>query len=79
MIMKITTKRGNKVQFKDIQPGDVFQNEYGDTYIKMSEAEILIGNGATCKANALYPENGEPATFEDYDIVYKVDAELVIM
>ena len=77
--MKITTKRGDKVRFKDICPGDVFQNEYRDIYIKTGEAEILLGAGATSKANALYPETGELAAFDDYDVVYKVDAELVIM
>ena len=77
--MKITTKRGDKVHFKDIRPGDVFQNEYRDTYIKMGEAVILLGAGATSKANALYPETGELAVFDDYDVIYKVDAELVIL
>ena len=77
--MKITTKRGDKVRFKDIRPGDVFQNEYRDTYIKMGEAEILLGAGMTSKVNALYPETGELAVFDDYDVIYKVDAELVIL
>lgn len=77
--MKITTKRGDKVRFKDICPGDVFQNEYRDTYIKTGEAEILLGAGTTSKVNALFPETGELAVFEDYDIVYKVEAELVIL
>lgn len=77
--MKITTKRGDKVRFKDICPGDVFQNEYRDTYIKMGEAVILLGSGTTSKVNALFPETGELAVFEDYDIVYKVEAELVIL
>ena len=40
--MKITTKRGDKIRFKDICPGDVFQNEYRDTYIKTGEAKILL-------------------------------------
>lgn len=77
--MKITTKRGDKVRFKDICPGDVFQNEYRDTYIKTGEAVILLGSGTTSKVNALFPETGELAVFEDYDIVYKVEAELVIL
>ena len=77
--MKITTKRGNKVRFKDIRPGDVFQNECKDTYIKTSEAEILMGAGVTSKVNAMYPETGELAVFDDYDIIYKIDAELVIL
>lgn len=77
--MKITTKRGDKVRFKDIRPGDVFQNKDRDTFIKTSEAEILMGTATTCKINALYPETGELAVFDDYDIVYKVDAELVIL
>lgn len=77
--MKITTKRGDKVRFKDICPGDVFQNEYRDTYIKMGEAVILLGSGTTSKVNALFPETGELAVFEDYDTVYKVEAELVIL
>ena len=77
--MKITTKRGDKVRFKDICPGDVFQNEYRDTYIKTGEAEILLGSGTTSKVNALFPETGELAVFEDYDTVYKVEAELVIL
>ena len=77
--MKITTKRGDKVRFKDIRPGDVFQNEYRDTYIKMGEAVILLGSGTTSKVNALFPETGELAVFEDYDTVYKVEAELVIL
>ena len=77
--MKITTKRGDKVRFKDIYPGDAFQNEYGDTYIKTGEAKILLECGVTSKANALYPVTGELAVFDDYDIVCKVDAELVIM
>ena len=77
--MKITTKRGDKVRFKDICPGDVFQNEYRDTYIKTSEAEILMGAGVTSKVNAVYPETGELAVFDDYDIIYKIDAELVIL
>ena len=41
--MKITTKRGDKVRFKDICPGDVFQNEYRDTYVKTGEAEMEQG------------------------------------
>ena len=77
--MKITTKRGDKARFKDIRPGDVFQNEYRDTYIKTGEAEILLGAGTTSKVNALYPETGELAVFDDYDVIYKVDAELVIL
>lgn len=77
--MKITTKRGDKVRFKDIRPGDVFQNEYRDTYIKIGEAVILLESGTTSKANALFPETGELAVFEDYDDVYKVEAELVIL
>lgn len=77
--MKITTKRGDKVRFKDICPGDVFQTECKDTYIKTGEAEILMGTAATCKINALFPETGELAVFEDYDTVYKVEAELVIL
>ena len=77
--MKITTKRGDKVRFKDICPGDVFQNEYRDTYIKMGEAVILLGSGTTSKVNALFPETGGLAVFEDYDTVYKVEAELVIL
>ena len=77
--MKITTKSGDKVRFKDIRPGDVFQNEYRDTYIKTGEAEILLGAGTTSKVNALYPETGELAVFDDYDVIYKVDAELVIL
>ena len=77
--MKITTKRGDKVRFKDLCPGDVFQNEYRDTYTKMGEVKILFEAGATRKANALYLETGELAAFDDYDVVYKVDAELVIM
>lgn len=77
--MKITTKRDDKVRFKDIRPGDVFQNEDRDTFIKISEAEILMGAAATCKINAMCPEPGELAAFDDYDVIYKVDAELVIM
>ena len=77
--MKITTKRGDKVRFKDIRPGDVFQNEDRDTFIKIGEAEILMGTTATCKINAMCPETGELAVFDDYNIIYKVDAELVIM
>lgn len=77
--MKITTKRGDKVRFKDICPGDVFQNEYRDTYIKTGEVKILLEGGVTSKANALFPETGELAVFEDYDVIYKVDAELVIL
>lgn len=77
--MKITTKRGDNVRFKDIRPGDVFQNKDRDTFIKTGEAEILMGTATTCKINALYPETGELAVFDDYDIVYKVDAELVIL
>ena len=77
--MKITTKRGDKVRFKDIRPGDVFQTECKDTYIKTGEAEILMGTAATCKINAMCPETGELAVFDDYDVIYKVDAELVIM
>ena len=77
--MKITTKRGDKVRFKDIFPGEVFQNEYRYTYIKVDEAEILLEAGETSKANALYLDTGELAAFDNYDVVYKVDAELVIM
>ena len=77
--MKITTKSGDKVRFKDIRPGDVFQNKDRDTFIKTGEAEILMGTATTCKVNALYPETGELAVFDDYDFVYKVDAELVIL
>lgn len=77
--MKITTKHGDKVQFKNIPLGDVFQNEHGYTYIKMSEAVIHLYNGTTTKVNALFPETGELAMFEDYDTVYKVEAELVIL
>lgn len=77
--MKITTKSGDKVRFKDIRPGDVFQNKDRDTFIKTGEAEILMGTATTCKINALYPETGELAVFDDYDFVYKVDAELVIL
>ena len=77
--MKITTKRGDKVRFKDIRPGDVFQTECKDTYIKTGEAEILMGTAATCKINAMCPETGELAVFDDCDIVYKIDAELVIL
>ena len=77
--MKITTKRGDKVRFRDIRPGDVFQNEDRDTFIKIGEAEILMGSAATCKINAMCPETGELAAFDDYDVIYKVDAELVIM
>lgn len=79
MTMKITTKRGDKVRFKDIRPGDVFQNEDRDTFIKIGEAEILMGTAATCKINAMCPETGELAVFDDYDVIYKVDAELVIL
>ena len=77
--MKITTKRGDKVRFKDIRPGDVFQTECKETYIKTGEAEILMGAAATCKINAMCPETGELAVFDDYDFVYKIDAELVIL
>ena len=77
--MKITTKRCDKVRFKDIRPGDVFQNEDRDTFIKVGEAEILMGTAATCKINAMCPETGELAVFDDYDVIYKVDAELVIL
>ena len=77
--MKITTKRGDKVRFKDIRPGDVLQNEDRDTFIKIGEAEILMGTAATCKINAVCPETGELAVFDDYDVIYKVDAELVIL
>lgn len=76
--MKITTKRGDKVRFKDIRPGDVFQNEDRDTFIKTSEAEILVGTAA-CKINTMCPETGELAVFDDYDLIYKIDAELVIL
>lgn len=79
MTMKITTKRGDKVRFKDIRPGDVFRNEDRDTFIKIGEAEILMGTAATCKINAMCPETGELAVFDDYDVIYKVDAELVIL
>lgn len=77
--MKITTKCWNKVLFKDIQPGDVFQTEYRDTYIKVGEAVIVFGEGRIGKANALFPETGELAAFEDDYTVYKVEAELVIL
>lgn len=77
--MKITNKRGDKAKFREIIPGGVFQNEYRDTYIKMSEAVILLEDGTTCKANALFPETGELARFEDGDVVYSVEAELVIL
>ena len=77
--MKITTKSGDKVRFKDIRPGDVFQNKDRDTFIKIGEAKILMGTAATCKINAMCPETGELAAFDDYDIVYKVNAELVIL
>ena len=77
--MKITTKSGDKVRFKDIRPGDVFQNKDRDTFIKTSEAKILMGTAATCKINAMCPETGELAVFDDYDVIYKVDAELVIL
>ena len=77
--MKITTKSGDKVRFKDIRPGDVFQNKDRDTFIKIGEAKILMGTAATCKINAMCPETGELAVFDDYDAIYKVDAELVIL
>ena len=77
--MNITTKRGDKVRFKDIRPGDVFQDEYRDTYIKIGEAVIMLGDGRTSKANALFPETGELAVFEDDYTVYKFEAELVIL
>ena len=77
--MKITTKRGDKVRFKDIRPGDVFPNEYRGTFIKTDEAEILMRTAATYKINAMCPETGELAVFDDYDVIYKIDAELVIM
>ena len=77
--MNITTKRGDKVRFNDIQPGDVFQTEYRDTYIKVGEAIIVLEDGTTSKANALSLETGILAVFEDYDTIYKVEAELVIL
>lgn len=45
--MNITTKRGDKVRFNDIQPGDVFQTEYRDTYTKVGEAVIVLEDGTT--------------------------------
>ena len=77
--MKITNKCWDKVLFKDIQPGDVFQTEYRDTYIKVGEAVIVFGEGMIGKANALSPETGELAVFEDDHTVYEVEAELVIL
>ena len=77
--MNITTKRGDKVRFNDIQPGDVFQTEYRDTFIKVGEAVIILEDGTTSKANALCLETGILAVFEDYDTIYKVEAELVIL
>ena len=77
--MKITTKHGDKVRFKDIRPGDVFQNGDRDTFIKTGEAKILVGTAATCKINAMCPETGELAVFDDYDLVHKIDAELIIL
>lgn len=77
--MKVTTKRRDKVQFKNIRLGDVFQNEYGYTYIKMSEAVVHLYNGTTAKVNALFLETGKPAMFEDYEDVYRVEAVLVIL
>ena len=38
-----------------------------------------MGTAATCKINAMCPETGELAAFDDYDVIYKVGAELVIL
>ena len=77
--MKITTNRGEKVRFNDIRPGEVFQDQYRETYIKTSEGVVTLASGTTSKVNALFLETGNMAVFEERDAVYKVDAELVIL
>ena len=54
--MKITTKSGDKVRFKDIRPGDVFQNKDRDTFIKTGEAKILMGPRRLVRSTRYIPK-----------------------
>lgn len=65
--MKITRKGGNVVTFKDIKQGDYFK--YADmSYIRCEETNNI---------NAVCLSDGELTDFDDYDMVIKIDAEIV--
>lgn len=75
--MQIVNKRGNEVKMKDIYPGETFQDFDRNTYIKTREMSLEI-DGDTCKANAVNLADGDIEYFSDHDVVYRIDAEVVI-
>lgn len=75
--MQIVNKRGNEVKVKDIYPGEVFQDFDRNTYIKTVEMSLTIA-GDTCKANAVNLTDGDVEYFSDHDVIYRVEAEVVI-
>ena len=76
--MLVVNKRGNEIKIKDIYPGETFQDFDRDTYIKTREMTIALDDGETCRVNAVKLSDGDVAYFIDHEIVYRVDAEVVI-
>lgn len=71
--MKITRKSGNDVRFSDLGNGDVFR--YGQC-ICLKISELVSYDRKTVEAISLI--NGEPVYIEDYEVVTKLEAELII-
>lgn len=71
--MKITRKSGNEVRFDDLRVGDVFR--YGQ-YICLRIRELMNDDEEGVKAIGLI--NGDPVYIEPYEVVTKLEAELIV-
>ena len=76
--MRIVSKRGNGLKIKDLYVGETFQDFDRETYIKIREMTIVLDDGKTGRANAVKLSDGDVEYFDDYEIVYQVDAEVVV-
>ena len=72
--MKITDNRGEaKVQFDDLQHGEVFMDEEEDVCIRIPCVDNEFGSW-----NAVLLDSGSAACFNSDDWVIRLNAELVI-
>jgi len=71
--MKITRKNSNDVRFNDLRSGDVFR--YGQC-VCLRIRELMSDDRESVEAIDLI--NGDPVYIEDYEVVTKLDAELII-
>ena len=76
-MLKITRRKGISVEVRNLTVGEVFEDENGHIYQKVNK--IIYGSGEKkVQLNAVALLNGQLIWFDDYESVYRCNAELII-